>query len=357
MVNKEELIRMIFFLADGIEAFKRKPKKIPEKLYKGHMILMKFLFGNVEQVPNNIYDLLVFLKQPFRDWNISIIEEFFPLEEFFLEDDLSLSEIVVEFLNEYQSPDENDLLPVKDFLIYCRENKLDSLYSDTRMFLSKREHAVMKQEELQALFFTVFKENVVKELVHKCYEPINHPIDHYRICPHCGWTLEKKKGEWVCNSHSVCSKLSDFNSIKKFDSSFQKSVIMRLKPAIQRFVLIPGFQELRIAEKLKKYNPMMYPNIDEYDLRIEVNGSDIDIDIKDIKNPAFLAKLFNQMDKKQLHKYLKDNCYIVIPDYRIFWNKGYQKILKANLEPTTSKLLEGQFVSEKELGKIIKGRI
>lgn len=347
---------MIFFLAEGIEALKQNPKRIPEKLYKGHMMIMKFLFGNVEQVPNNLYDLFVFLNHPFREWNISILDELFPLEESFLEEDLSLSEVVVEFLNEYQSPEESDLLPIKDFLIYSRENDLDSIYRDTRTFLSKVEHAVMKQEDLFSYFYTEFKEDFVKDLILKCYEPIKHPIDHYRICAHCGWTLENRKGEWVCNSHSVCNKLGDFNAMQKFDSSFRKSVIIRLKPAIQRFVLIPGMQELRIAGKLKKYNPIMYPNIDEFDLRIEVNGSAMNIDIKDIKNPVFLAKLFNQMDKKQLAKYQKNDCYVVIPDYRISWYKGYQKILKANLDTTTSTLLDGKFISERELGKLINGR-
>lgn len=349
-----EMKKIIFLLAIGIDKWRREPDKIPDSLYKGHLMLIKLLVGRVEKIPNNLYDLLEFLQLPFSSWNNEIIDKIFPEDEYFLEEDLSFSDIIVDLINEYDSPSEYELLPVKEFLLHCRENNLDSEYREVRTFLSKKENAVLKKEDLEFFFFAKFKNEKVKEFINKCYEPILQPIEHYRICPHCGWTLEKVNEQWTCNSHTVCNKLSDFNSLHMFDESFSHLPLVRMKPSIQRYVLIPGIQELKISKKLKKYKPVMYPNIDEFDIKIETNNKQINLDVKDVKHPIFLAKLFNQMDMHQLNKFITQNGYIIIPNYRFDLYGNYLTIVNSYLEPAYRVMIGEKFIKEGDIKKIVE---
>jgi hypothetical protein len=345
-----ELKRMVFYIAAGIEEWRISPNQQSEKLYLGQMLLMKNSLQNGTEIPNNLFDLYNKLVSPFHDWNISLMDELFDGQETFIEDGLYLSQTVTDFIREYESPDEEDLIPIKQLLVLCRSNEWDKQYRAVRTFLSQKENAVLSVVDFQYALHTLITEKELIEFVTACYEKIPRDIGNFRICPNCGWTLELIKGEWKCNSHKVCSKISDFSNIKPFSMEANLAII-RLKPSIQRYVLLPGLQEMRIFKVLSAYKPELYPNCDQYDLEIDNGSSAIHIDIKDVQNPKLLAGLFNEMGKGQQRKYLEKNVFIVVPNYHIKNNKAYMKIVYSTLENVE---LKKRFITERQLKNKLK---
>jgi hypothetical protein len=352
--NQELIVlkEMIYFLAVGVEEWLEDPKKQSEKLYRGLMLLMKNSIQYSSNFPNNLFDLYNLLNSPFHKWNISLIEQLFDKHDTFLEEGTRLSQAVTDFIREYETPEEEEIIPIKQLLRLCRANGLDHQYRKIREFLSIKENAVLLVADLQYALNSLISEKDLREFVNACYENVPRDIDNYRICPNCGWTLELRKGEWKCNSYKVCEKLSDYTKLNQFDTQFRKQRVVRLKPSIQRFVLLPGLQELRINTSLNAYKPVLYPNCDQYDIDLQVNTKVIHLDIKDVQNPKLLANLLNDMGKKQLEKYLvEDPVYVVIPNYLTRFNKAYMKVLSNSID---NKQLRQRVITERKLKQILK---
>jgi hypothetical protein len=347
-----ELKKMIYYLAVGIEEWKEEPNKQSEKLNRGLMLLMKISLPFTSKFPNNLFDLYNFLTIPFEQWDIKSIEELFDGQDTFVEDGLILSQAVTDFIREYESPAEEELIPIKHLLKVCRSNSWDSQYRKIREFLSTKENAVLLVSDFHYALNSLVTEKELRDFVIACYENIPRDIDNYRVCPNCGWTLELRKGEWKCNSHKICEKFGDFSVIKRFDLKYQNQRQVRLKSSIQKFVLLPGLQELKLYKSLKDYKPILYPNCDQYDIDLQVNSNLIHLDIKDVQNPKLLASLFNEMGREQQNKYVaEENVYIVIPNYLTRYNKGYMKILINSIE---NKRLMKRVISERKLKQMLK---
>lgn len=222
---------------------------------------------------------------------------------------------------------------MKQILITSRRKKLVSDYRSIRAFLSNPNHSVITYHKLYDFVYRNVKDADLQNLVFSCYEEFVN-VTNYRKCPNCGWTLEWRKGNWRCNKEDVCHFVSDVQEFSSFGMTDEK--LIRMTPGIQKYVLLPGMSEQNIAKKLSKkgYTVTMYPNIDEYDIQIELKNQVTMIDVKDYRNSWQLANYLNNLHQSKI----KSNILYVIPDYRLQMTTHYQRkvinLLRDDLKET-----------------------
>lgn len=306
----EQYEKIFFNLAKGLKKWSEDKAIIPEELHLGHLQLIRLAVEHKAQFPADMHALIQFLKIPIGDWGIDKLKHVFPEEITILEENLGLSDYFEEWLEVIHSQEEYEEKIMYKILRYCRDREipLDEEYRSIRTFLIK--NPIITYFDLRDKFFNYDSE--LQELIYKCYEPIELPYENIYLCPYCGWTLEYKRSEWTCST-GLCKHQSDFSNFKRLNKNGNK--YYRLTRGIQRFILLPGISELKIREVLanKGYDVQMYPEVDQYDLRVfNDKGLFIDIDVKDFTHPKLLAQHLNQTG---LSKY-KDHVFIVIPDYR-----------------------------------------
>lgn len=312
----EEPYRMLFIVASAFKKWEEQKDVIPEEIYDGLRLFIKECSVNGVVPPTDIKQLEEILMLPSKEWGISGLKKLFPPDASLLDKEIGLTIEAEDFLEEFLSPDEYEQSAMKQILVYCRKNNLEDTYRKIRTFLSKPEHAVIPFQTLYQFMGTINNYNLVN-LFSSCYENINN-LDGYRKCPNCGWTLEWKNGYWRCNKEDICRSLADFTVVEPFPQTAEK--MLRMKSGIQKYILLPGMAELRMEEKLsiKGVGVTLYPNIDEYDLKIEKDDKEILLDVKDYRDPYQLALYINRINLSDLNK----DVWYVIPDYR---TKNYEK--------------------------------
>lgn len=311
-----ELQVMIYEIMKGIDQWSENKSEIPAALYRGHLRFMKFTALNGGSVPADLHYFIGILQKPSREWGIHEIDKVYDSGAALLDEYIGFTLEAEDFMNSFESPDEDDQNEMKKILNYCRKHQLDKGYVSIRTFLSNPEHAVIDAFSLLESFPALTDDKQLNDLIFQCYEELPQSLNNYRKCPYCGWTLEWKKGNWQCNKENICHHLKDFEKVRFFEFN-ETERIYRMKRGIQRYVLLPGMQEISLANQLRNqgYQVELYPEIDLFDLRIYNEGKAIDVDVKDYRSPALLANTFNQMSQKQLAKYHHDS-YVVIPYYR-----------------------------------------
>ena len=192
---------------------------------------------------------------------------------------------------------------MKEILHYCRKYDLDEEYRKVRSIVASPDNAVLTYVRLRSILFSI-KDTTLKQLLEKCYEQVPHSVDNYKKCPYCGWTVSFVKGRWRCNKEQICGYFQSFERLEAYGFS-KDEMVYRVRPGIQRYVLLIGMIEEKICKRLKGYNAILYPNIDEFDIRINVNDTIIDLDVKDYRSPKMLANAFNNKDVRDLEKYHK----------------------------------------------------
>nr|WP_254865046.1 hypothetical protein [Bacillus cereus] len=349
MLQTREIKEMIYSIAKGLAQWEKKGWiEIPEMLYKGHLLFMKNSLSS-NMPPNNVFDLIKLLHEPVEKWGMDGIEKLLPSDSTFLVEGFGLSIDIEDFLEEYTSPEEFDQSVMKEILQYCREYGLDEEYRKIRSIVASPANAVLTYVRLRSTLYSI-KDNTLKQLLETCYEEVPHSIDNYKKCPHCGWTVAFIKGSWRCNKEQICEHFQSFERLEAYKFS-EGEVLYRVRPGIQRYVLLTGIIEEKICKRLKEHDAVLYPDIDEFDIRINVNDTLIDLDVKDYRSPRILANAFNDKSSRQLEKYHK-NSYIIIPNYRLKMNPNYKELLCSSLSKEVSCYI--QIMTERELFKCLK---
>jgi hypothetical protein len=345
-----DLKRMIYLIDRGLKGWEKSQwKKVPQSLYEGHMLLIKHMYLSNNQAPTNLYDFMQFLHKSFESWQIDSLEQIFPLDASFLVDGYGVSGEIEDFIEMFISPEEDQQSTIKQILLYCRAHKLDEEYREVRSLLTDRSHVVLSAFKLKQLLNKV-KDKNLRQLVDKCYEEIPQPIQNYRKCPHCGWTLTFKGGHWLCNKEDSCRYFASFETLEKFTYDSETRVY-RLTPGVQKYTLLTGIIEQKIFQKLSAYSPILYPEIDQYDIAITVDEKPIYLDVKDYKSPLMLANFFNKKPKNELKKY-EQSALIVIPNYRIQQLPSYVELFYSKLEKDVTEYI--RIISERDLYKRLK---
>ncbi|WP_255285503.1 hypothetical protein [Bacillus wiedmannii] len=348
-MQTREIKEMIYSIAKGLVQWEKKGwTEIPETLYKGQLLFMKNSLSS-NMPPNNVFDLIKLLHEPVEKWGMDGIEKLLPSDSTFLVEGFGLSIDIEDFLEEYTSPEEFDQSVMKEILQYCREYGLDEEYRKIRSIVASPANAVLTYVRLRSTLYSI-KDNTLKQLLETCYEEVPHSIDNYKKCPHCGWTVAFIKGSWRCNKEQICEQFQSFERLEAYKFS-EGEVLYRVRPGIQRYVLLTGIIEEKICKRLKEYDAVLYPDIDEFDIRINVNDTLIDLDVKDYRSPRILANAFKDKSSRQLEKYHK-NSYIIIPNYRLKMNPNYKELLCSSLSKEVSSYI--QIMTERELFKCLK---
>jgi hypothetical protein len=307
---------MLYYLITGLQKWPNNYDHIPDELHKGMLMLIQENARSGSEIPADIHRLLQILHKPSLEWGIQGLIDHYPVESSLIEEFIGITPDAEDFINTYISPDEAQQKNMLAILQFCRDESRDlqAEYTQIRTFLSMPQNAVLSALQL-AQFAESIRDRELSMLVRTCYEEVTLQMDNYRKCPHCGWTLAYKHDRWQCNKENICYSLADFETFDLFN--YKNERVFRLLPGIQRYVLLPGISEMKIADWLRRkgYGVELYPNIDEYDLEISHHESKIYLDVKDFKDPRTLANFFNQKSLSYLEKY-GQQVYVVIPKYR-----------------------------------------
>jgi hypothetical protein len=321
----EEPYKMLYYLVTGFKKWEEQKEMVPVEVHKGQRLFIRACAQTGAEPPINLPSLVKLLEMPSKEWGLPNLINIFPPDAGLLDKEIGVTIEAEDFQEDFQSPDEYEQSVMKRILIYCRNLSIDNKYREIRTFLSNPNHAVIPFQKIYELK-SKLNDVELAQLFHFCYEELEN-LDQYRKCPNCGWTLEWKNGHWRCNKESICHSLKDFKELKDFPKMNQK--LFRLTPGIQKYILLPGMSEMRIAEKLRKkgYIVTLYPNVDQYDIKAEVNEKRIFMDVKDYRSPFHLAQYIN----RNLHK-LDDKVWYVVPDYRVKFFPSYVETVKSLIQ-------------------------
>lgn len=336
---------MMFILAKGIKKWDEDKGKIPDELYVGHGKLLQALVEKGKPFPETIHELLKFLKLPLEEWGMEAeLFDLFPKETVLLIENYGLCDEVDGWLEETVSPDEKQQKHMLDILKLCRDNGYDQDYKAVRTFITENPVITF----LQLSDFSNMINEDLQPLLKACYEPVNLPYHPIHLCPYCGWTLEKINHELSCSTN-LCRQQSDFI----YFPVLEQGKHFRLKKGIQRFVLLPGKSELKMAKSIEKkgYEVELYPEIDQFDIRVKKDNKVMDLDVKDYRYPHYLAQHLIETMSKQPGKY-HESSYIVIPKYRIQSYPNYMQFLKKALKNSNIKVLT-ETECYKEIKKVL----
>lgn len=314
---------MLYFLTSGFKQWEKERNEVPHDLKMGHSLFVKACAQLGTLPPTDLPSLVRLLMKPSEQWGIAQLENFFPPDASLLDQLMGVSHEADDFVEIYISPEENEQSVMKKILLHCRNKGLDSEYRKIRMFLSNPVNAVISGHTIWKFIGGIGDENL-HTLVNQCYEKVDS-LENYKKCPHCGWTLSKKNGNWRCNKDTTCRGLANFTSVDAFD--VDANLFHRLTSGIQKYTLLPGIAESKIAKRLTKnnYQLTMYPGIDKADIEVFLAGTSVQLDVKDYQNPNQLAQYL--MKKEPL-----ENCWYVIPSYHERIYKGYAKRVQNQLQ-------------------------
>lgn len=316
-MNSKDL-NIIYSINDAINE-KDKEIKI-KKFYRLLQELTKVLIEkNFLDFPKNIPELLKFLK----DIPMSTYIEDEDSNDTAIDEYLELTNELLEKISEENSEEEGQKLMYK-LLKFIRESELElkdkeNIYRDIRKFIIENYYISVRDFELEVK--NKFDSDIFKSLK-TMYENADDINGEYLICPICGRELnldDNKEGR--CSS--VCNYYMNKYKVKTKKKVFTNR-ILKLNEGIYRFNLMSSIGEFKIYKKcLKRFKGKeitLYPNVDEYDIRLRDYKNDIiiNLDIKDARTPERLVKILMTDTKleKLIDKDNKEFNYIVIPEHR-----------------------------------------
>ena len=341
------------YLATGLMKWEEQDRKkrisIPPALRIGmsQMYLLSLVKGK-KPVRYDLPKLLELAEKPLGEW--------FPCEEIkYLNEGATLIEdgFVSDFAQEWGVKGSNTQMEieqkaVEEALKECRGKQLDEEYRVFRRMII--EHPVISV--ISEWPKKLLKEpKLPKKLLNDIYKDLNvlTAEEECHLCPRCGYyQLKRSDNSYRCYNDTceelrVKQKLGEGKTVKAKD---YKAVT----GGVHRFVTLPGIWEIQLYKELKKLGAgvTLWPNIDEYDLRVEFK-SGVTWAI-DVKNWCYL-------NEKRLHKVqsIRDaaKTFVVFPDEREddLRIKGRRRELHKELKGVSLK-----FISEiiKEAKKIVK---
>lgn len=247
---------------------------------------------------------------------------------------------------------------MRDILVKIR-NSLEEIdmkeyrYRLIRKFVS--EHYLVDQ----LTFDSKLEHKLTKELfndVQEMYLPYQVLKDEVTCCPICHRIVEEERCHEVCHYYMHKEK-------KVF---YQRKLQLKRKyfylcEGIYRYTLMPAIGENRIFNQLKlmigeEGEIQLYPNVDEYDIEVELNNKVYQLDVKDFQDPMQLAHKFKEEnDISKMMSTHKRKRYLVIPTHR---SEIYDTVNKSYIKETKQlfkNLAPGiEVISEKGLYKMIR---
>lgn len=192
--------------------------------------------------------------------------------------------------------------------------------------------------------------------VHQMYLPYQVLKEEVTCCPICHRIVEEERCHEVC--HYYMPKEQKVFYQRKLQS---KRKYFYLCEGVYRYTLMPAIGENRIFNQLKFMigedgEIQLYPNVDEYDIEVEVNNKVYQLDIKDFQDPVQLVQKFKEdINISKMISTPKIKRYLVIPTHR---SEIYDTVNKSYINET-KKLFKNlapgiEVISEKGLYKMIR---
>lgn len=347
-VPLSSIYEMLYNLITGIRNWDdRSLKSIPTEFYKGfHQFIYHSSLSDVSP-PLDIPELIIKLHRPAEEWGIEGVEQHFPLEASLLNKKVGLTFETDDFIEQLQDPKEYEQSKMKELLLYCRDNNFQDEYVKIRRFLSERDHVVISVQDLY-MFVGSFQDQQLRDYIRSFYEEVDD-LEKYKVCPYCGWTLEKKMDSWVCNRGSTCHLQTEYSMFQKFPKSNLQ--FLRMTKGIHRYTLLPGMAENKIASKLagREYTIEMYPDVDDFDILVEKDGKSLALDVKDHYHPFYFASSINDELK---YKKIDKDLWFVVPQARLEIFPAYIEQAKQKLPPTVNVISESKLYQR--VGEMLK---
>ncbi|MBE6069344.1 MAG: hypothetical protein E7211_16895 [Clostridium lundense] len=247
-----------------------------------------------------------------------------------------------------------------EFLQLCRlhrEKEDEEEYSNYYRLgrsLVNNQNMIMSNLKFQSHLQKKFPDEL-RKVISKWRKDINIIKEVITVCPVCG-----KQIEFTFGDENFCSDICKYYMNKEalnFESLFtdENMQYSEFTEGIYRFILLPSIGENRIYKKLSAYDNLeveLYPNMDEYDIKVKMEELELLIDIKDVSTPFTLVELLkknNGINKLERNK--GKNIYLVIPEHRrvIYLNENNVDYKRDLLNTFQEEGLDIKVLYEKEL--------
>ncbi|WP_061995744.1 hypothetical protein [Clostridium sp. ATCC 25772] len=351
-----ENITLVYAIKDTFEEIDLE-KKI-NRFNKAIQLLTKNMISKgLGNFPTNISDFIYFIKNKPINYYISENLNDKPFINYIGE----FNEDILSITNE-KNDEEKVQKIMYEILMICRNGSKedfqywDDIYREVRSFICK--NYIIERNEFDSYIMNRFPARLITYLKNM-YEKANELRGFMYTCSICG-----KPVDFANDSSGECSNICNYY-IKSFnlnmvEKEFSNKMI-KLHSGIYRYILLPSIGEERIystiKNKFKKYETILYPEIDKFDIRVSNGSKVINLDVKDQVSPL---KLLNNMKKNSdINKFRYNNSettFLVIPNhrvklYKIKENKNYIGELKDLFSNEDIKL---KVIQEKHLVSKIK---
>lgn len=204
---------------------------------------------------------------------------------------------------------------------FAKRKRGDEEYTAFRSFLAKNGHA-RNEDAIRALVASgVPLLELFEEIPSTCRFKNGERGEVYCPCPRCTWPMMISGSVMQCSA-AQCREVGarftlDENGVAAPLGSKAApqwiSVVerLRLRYGAWRYTLLPGLEELSIAERVRRIagtTVLLWPQRDQYDLHIEHGGREWRVDVKDWSDAGSLAASL------QRHPHSAGPVCIVVPD-------------------------------------------
>jgi hypothetical protein len=229
----------------------------------------------------------------------------------------------------------------------CRDapKPLSSVYRTIRRFLIK--HPVTTLFELQQALgnFPEISTRIINSFYEAPdrFERYARQQGSYWLCPYCHGILNWAENGKIprCARHSVCGRL--YPGYEKRTALNDQLGLVRLKWGLHRRVCVPGIPEIEIYDWMvnlqRRYSTFiseveLWPDVDQYDLRICFTDDIWAVDVKDYADPVELYRKIQKPGKPSEIYFSNQGelkwtqAFFVVPQYRLDWNPQYIDLFK-----------------------------
>ncbi|ERI93913.1 hypothetical protein HMPREF1982_01326 [Clostridiales bacterium oral taxon 876 str. F0540] len=252
-----------------------------------------------------------------------------------------------------------------EFLLACRQHRgkdnqavYSNYYRDGRLLVNK-DNMIMTNIEFSKLIINKFPAEL-KKIIKSWRRDIDILSSTVTTCPVCGKKIENDFGkEGKCSD--ICSYYinKDKLNYNRFEIK-EDEQYSQFTEGIYRYILLPNIGEKTIYDNIKRIQDVeieLYPNMDEYDMKIIIDNDNLFIDVKDVQEPSELVKLLksnNSVSKLVVNE--KAARYLVIPEHRrqIYLEQSHVDYKKELIRFLENEEIPINVLYEKELYKKIK---
>lgn len=228
-------------------------------------------------------------------------------------------------------------------------------YTAFRRFLVEHAHASHAEaaEAVQAVGLELSQ--VYGRVSARC-EVIRDGQRVFYPCPRCRWPMAVRDRYLTCERSPVCLTsgarfaMEEGGLLALGRLAAPDAVPVRgsaaLLPGIWRFTVLPGLEELELANRLLKLpgvEVQLWPYVDAYDLDVRLgNNHHWRIDVKDHTSVMALVRHLNERPRREV-------TWIVVPDQR----KDQVPVLQRHVQPEAGY----QFACSSEIVRRVKGAV